>query len=159
MVLKFDVLFEHHTKLTHAKFCDKTCHILRVMGKNVCARHYKSGFIWGMFLEATTFPGFWDGGQPVSFINIKDGSGPPVKLLFLPNIFQLLTIFIDGLSRCCFSLYISRFCRIIRPMAGHLLKIPVLLDVGVFSFLLLHMHLLVPRHPTSCMGIQSVPRM
>ena len=44
IVLKFYVLLGHHTKLTHAKFCDKICHILRVMGKNECARHYKSGF-------------------------------------------------------------------------------------------------------------------
>ena len=42
MVLKFYVLLGHHTKLTHTKFCDKICHILRVMGKNECA---KSGFI------------------------------------------------------------------------------------------------------------------
>ena len=34
----------HHTKLTHTKFCDKIYHILRVMGNNLCARHYKSGF-------------------------------------------------------------------------------------------------------------------
>ena len=34
----------HHTKLAHAKFCDKICHILQVMGKNERARHYKSGF-------------------------------------------------------------------------------------------------------------------
>ena len=27
------VLLGHHTKLTHAKFCDKICHILQVMGK------------------------------------------------------------------------------------------------------------------------------
>ena len=47
MVLKFYVLLGHHTKLTHTKFCDKICHILRVMGKNECARHYKSGFSSG----------------------------------------------------------------------------------------------------------------
>ena len=38
------MLLGHHTKLTHTKFCDKICHILRVIGKNECARHYKSGF-------------------------------------------------------------------------------------------------------------------
>ena len=43
-VLKLYVLLGHHTKLTHTKFGDKICHILRVMGKNECARHYKSGF-------------------------------------------------------------------------------------------------------------------
>ena len=44
MVLKLYVLLGHHTKLTHTKFCDKIYHILQVMGKNECARHYKSGF-------------------------------------------------------------------------------------------------------------------
>ena len=34
IVLKLYVLLGHHTKLTHAKFCDKICHILGVTGKN-----------------------------------------------------------------------------------------------------------------------------
>ena len=42
MVLKFHVLLGHHTKLTHTKCCDKICHIVRVMGKNECARHYNA---------------------------------------------------------------------------------------------------------------------
>ena len=33
MVLKFYLLLGHHTKLTHTKFCNKICHIFRVMGK------------------------------------------------------------------------------------------------------------------------------
>ena len=59
MVLKFDVLLGHHTKLTHTKFCDKICHILRVMGKNECARHYKSGFtyIYTFCLHCTVYLG------------------------------------------------------------------------------------------------------
>ena len=38
-ILCADSLLGHHTKLTHTKFCDKIYHILRVMGKNECARH------------------------------------------------------------------------------------------------------------------------
>ena len=29
----------HNTKHTHAKLCDKICHILQVMGKNEYTRH------------------------------------------------------------------------------------------------------------------------
>ena len=35
-----EILCAITAKLTHAKFCDKICHILQVMGnKNECARH------------------------------------------------------------------------------------------------------------------------
>ena len=33
MVLKLYVLLGNHIQRTHTKFCDKICHILRVMGK------------------------------------------------------------------------------------------------------------------------------
>ena len=39
MVLKLYVLLGHNTKHTHCKFCDKICHILRVMGPHLSAKH------------------------------------------------------------------------------------------------------------------------
>ena len=36
------------------QICDKICHIVRVMGQNECARHYKSGFIYNLYLDSNS---------------------------------------------------------------------------------------------------------